>query len=100
MTPLKMKLYAIEKQEDGSVKVESILTPEEMLFMLEFALINLLAQGVAPNTVIKEIQKQSAEGSTDQEAQPQQEQTVDATATPDEALEILKSIPDDKFFKA
>ena len=43
-----MKIYEVTKLEDGSVKVESILSPEETKFMLEFALVNLLARGCIP----------------------------------------------------
>ncbi len=46
-----MKIYSIEKQEDGSVKVESVLTPEEMQFMLEFAMIGLMQLGLVPKSV-------------------------------------------------
>ncbi len=46
-----MKIYEVTKLEDGSTKVESILTAEETKFMLEFALMNLLARGVAPQSV-------------------------------------------------
>lgn len=83
MTTYTVKLYDLEKQPDGSVSVKSVLTPEEMLFMLEFALINLLNMGVAPNSVATEVKRQAEENKDDEEA-----------------LDLLKKLPDDKFHKA
>jgi iron only hydrogenase large subunit-like protein len=48
-----MKIYNLVKNEDGSVKVETVLTAEEMQFMLEFALMNLIHMGLAPASVVK-----------------------------------------------
>lgn len=48
-----MKIYNIIKAEDGTVRIESELTAEEMQFMLEFALNNLVAFGFVPNSLAK-----------------------------------------------
>ena len=53
-----MKIYNIIQAEDGTVKVESELTAEEMKFMLEFALNNLTFFGYVPNSLAKYYSKE------------------------------------------
>lgn len=46
-----MKIYEMEKQEDGSVKVVSELNPEEMKAVLTLGLMNLFMNGLAPTSM-------------------------------------------------
>ena len=46
-----MEIYKLDRKKDGSVVVETMLTNEEVKFMLEFALANLLAMGMLPKSV-------------------------------------------------
>lgn len=57
----KVKIYDIEKQADGSIKIVSELTAEETKFMLEFALNNLYAFGFVPKSLEKYFSKEEQE---------------------------------------
>lgn len=56
-----MNVYKLTRNDDGSVKVETMLTAEEMQFMMEFALANLMAMGYAPNSVAAYIEANKEE---------------------------------------
>lgn len=47
-----MKLYELEQQQDGSVKVETELTPEDMKILLTIGLMGCLQQGVMVASLI------------------------------------------------
>ena len=46
-----MKLYEIVHEKDGSIKVVTELTPDDINAMLELALMGLLHQGIAPRSI-------------------------------------------------
>ena len=64
-----MKIYDVTRQEDGSVKVESILTAEETKFMLEFAFMSLIQRGLIPASVQQYIEEHKDELESDAQQQ-------------------------------
>lgn len=41
-----MKLYELDIQEDGKVKVQTELTPQDMKILLSFGMVSMLNQGL------------------------------------------------------
>lgn len=60
-----MKIYELVKQDDGSVKIESTLEPEEMKIALTVGLNFLLSKGLMPVSMIKYMEEHPEEGQLD-----------------------------------